>query len=218
MFSWYVYGLLIFVFFSNNDLLIDFVVCFYFSYFVFESYRKQGQPGRCARSNMRENSEIIERSESSWIVNLVKLKSPVIVMIQSNYCETAASTKPKVWRWPPHVKSKALQSKSTIVWPHYWWWTNCHKFCSDPRQTSMCLKRLLCNQGTPPVILTKKKHQHSKYAKAIDNALKVLQNRILHKNPNQNMTQHKKIYQNKTNNKKNTSHIRHTNTTQHKVW
>ena len=31
----------------------------------------------------------------------------------------------------------------------------CHKFSSDPRQTSMCLKRLLCNQGTPPVILTK---------------------------------------------------------------
>ena len=32
------------------------------------------------------------------IVNLVKPKSPVIVMIQSEYFETVASTKPKVWR------------------------------------------------------------------------------------------------------------------------
>ena len=75
----------------------------------------------------------------------------------------------------------------------------------------MCLKCLLCDQGAPPVIKLKKKT-----IKAIDNALKVLQNRILHKNSNQNIT-HKKIYQNKTNIKKNTSHIRHTNTTQHKV-
>ena len=33
--------------------------------------------------------------------------------------------------------------------------TDCHQFFSDPGQTSMCLKLLLCNQGTPPVILTK---------------------------------------------------------------
>ena len=98
--------------------------------------------------------------------------------------------------------------------------TDCHKFFSDPGQTSMCLKLLLCNQGTPPSSHTDQKHQQSKTAtKAVNNALKVLQNRILHKNPNQNMTQHKKIYQQeKTNIKKNTSHIRHTNTTEHKVW
>ena len=58
------------------------------------------------------------------------------------------------------------------------------------------------------------KHQQSQ---VFENAVKVLQNKILHKSSNERET-HKKIYQNKSNNKKNTSHIRHTNTTQHKVW
>ena len=41
----------------------------------------------------------------------------------------------------------------------------------------------------------------------------MLQNRILHKKANQTKT-YRKIYENK----KHTSHIRHNNTTQHKVW